>query len=58
MDNQTIINETYYVQQMVSNLMESMRTDVSNGVELGHYFSERMKEIANKVRFLESECKN
>ena len=58
MDNQTIINETYYVQQMVSNLMESMRTDVSNDVEFGHYFSERMKEIANKVRFLESECKD
>ena len=58
MDNQTIINETYYVQQMVSNLMESMRTEVSNGVEFGNYFSERMKEIANKVRFLESECKD
>ena len=47
---------SYEIQQSVANLMNSIRVDMECGVKnMPHYYSERLHEIAYRLRFFESE---
>lgn len=58
MNKEVLAQMTWEIQQTVSNLMNSLRADMNDGVTITHYHSAIMQEMANKVRFIESECKD
>ena len=55
MNKEVLAQMTWEIQQTVSNLMNSLRTDMNDGVTITHYYSTIMNELANKVHFIESE---
>lgn len=57
MNKEAMKQASYEIQQSVENLMNSIRVDMEYGVKNmpHHYYSERLHEIAYRLRFFESE---
>ena len=56
MNKEAMKQASYEIQQSVANLMNSIRVDMECGVKtMPHYYSERLHEIAYRLRFFESE---
>lgn len=56
MNKEAMKLESYEIQQSVANLMDSLRVDMECGVKnMPHYYSDRLHELAHRLRFFESE---
>lgn len=56
MNKEAMKLESYEIQQSVANLMDSLRADMEYGVKnMPHYYSDRLHELADRLRFFESE---
>ena len=56
MNKEAMEQVSYEIQQSVANLMNSLREDMECGVKNSpHYYSDRLHEIADRLRFFESE---